>query len=131
MRTNFRLLILLLPALTIGCAMPVQSNPTPMKSSTQGSTLVRMATIIAVGSSVVVDVAGETAVAGDVIASNPDAPPGGQSARTRTVTELLLRLDDGNGNGAPVAYRIEPGAVFQPGERVKVMTRSGHIRITH
>lgn len=129
MRTNFRLLILLLPALTIGCAMPVQSNPTPIKSSTQGSTLVRMATIIAVSSSVVVDVAGETAVAGDVIASNPDAPPGGQSARTRTVTELLLRLDDGN--GAPVAYRIEPGAVFQPGERVKVMTRSGHTRITH
>lgn len=130
MRTHFRLLIVLLPALTIGCAMPVQSNPTPMTSSTQGTTLVRMATIIAVDSAVVVDnVAGETAVAGDVIASNADAPPGGQSAPARTVTELLLRLDDGD--GAPVAYRIEPGADFQPGERVKVMTRSGHTRITH
>ncbi len=129
MRTNFRLLILLLPALTIGCAMSVQSNSSPMTSSTQGSTLVRMATIVAVRSAVVIDnVAGETAIAGDVIADDADTPPSGQSARTRTVTELLLRLD---GDTAPVAYRIEPGAVFQPGERVKVMTRSGHTRITH
>ncbi|MGV8892904.1 MAG: hypothetical protein ACOH2K_08215 [Burkholderiaceae bacterium] len=94
-----------------------------MTSSTQGSTLVRMATIIAVGSAVVVDVADSApALAGDVIDSNP-----GASAGTRTVTELLLRFD----NGASTTYRIEPGAVFQLGERVKVMTRSGHTRITH
>lgn len=131
MHANFRLLTLLLAALTIGCTMPVRSNPDPtMTSSTQGSTLVRMATIVAVGSVVIAD-SGDCgpAEAGKVIAGNAGTPPSGPSVRTRTVSELLLRMDDGD--RATVAYRIEPGAVFQPGERVKVMTRSGHTRITH
>lgn len=127
MHVDSRLSILLLTVLTIGCTMPLQSNPDPLTSSTQGSTLVRMATITAVGSALVTD--GESAEAGDVIAGNAGAPPNGQSAPARTVTELLLRFEDGD--GASVAYRIEPGVVFQPGERVKVITRSGHTRITH
>ncbi|MDP3842412.1 MAG: hypothetical protein Q8Q81_07415 [Oxalobacteraceae bacterium] len=130
MHVDSRLTILLLAVLTIGCTMPLQSNPDPLTSSTQGSTLVRMATITAVGSVLISDIAdGESAEAGDVIAGNAGAPPSGQSAPARTVTELLLRFEDGD--GASVAYRIEPGVVFQPGERVKVITRSGHTRITH
>jgi outer membrane lipoprotein SlyB len=112
-----RTLSLLLATLTIGCAMPVQSNSTSMISSTQGSTLVRMATIINVGSAVIAD--GEPAVAGEVIMDNVNDPPNGQSVPTRTVTELLLRFDD----GATFTYQIEPGATFQAGERVKVIAR--------
>ncbi|NMM27058.1 MAG: hypothetical protein HHJ12_07165 [Glaciimonas sp.] len=122
------LLMLLSATLTIGCSVPVRSNPNSMTSSTQGSTLVRMATIIAAHSTIIA-AGGEPADPVEVIAGNRAAPPSGQSARTRTVTELLLRLDDGN--GAAVTYQVEPGAVFQPGERVKVMTRSGHTRIMH
>ena len=123
MHVDSRLTILLLAVLTIGCTMPLQSNPDPLTSSTQGSTLVRMATITAVGSALVAD--GERAGAAEVITGETGAPQSGQSGRT--VTELQLRFDD----GASVRYRIEPGAIFQPGERVKVITRSGKTRITH
>lgn len=123
---NFRLLSLLLTALTIGCTMPVRPDPYLMKSSTQGSTLVRMATITAVGNAIIA-ADRQQASRGEVIASNPAAPQGEQSMRTRTVTELLLHFDD----GASATYRIEPGEVFQSGERVKVMTRNGNTRITH
>lgn len=121
MHVDSRLIFLLLAALTLGCTMPLQSNSDPLTSSTQGSTLVRMATVTAVGSALIAD--GERAGAAEVIAGKAGAP--GQ--RSRTVTELLLRFDD----GASVAYRIEPGVIFQPGERVKVITRSGKTRITH
>ena len=123
MHVDSRLTILLLAVLTIGCTMPLQSNPDPLTSSTQGSTLVRMATITAVGSALVAD--GERVGAAEVITGETGAPQSGQSGRT--VTELQLRFDD----GASVRYRIEPGAIFQPGERVKVITRSGKTRITH
>lgn len=120
MHADSRLIILLLAVLTIGCTMPLQSNSDPMTSSTQGSTLVRMATITAVGSALVAD--DERAAAAEVVAGKAGAPQSG-----RTVTELQLCFDD----GASVTYRIEPGVIFQPGERVKVITRSGKTRITH
>ena len=123
MHAKSRLIILLLTVLTIGCTMPLQSNSDPLTSSTQGSTLVRMATITAVGSALVAD--DERAVAAEVITGKPGAPQSGQNSRT--VTELQLRFDD----GTSVSYRIEPGVIFQPGERVKVITRSGKTRITH
>ncbi|NMM37122.1 MAG: hypothetical protein HHJ09_06350 [Glaciimonas sp.] len=122
------LLMLLSATLTTGCSVPMRSNPNPITSSTQGSTVVRMATIIAAHNTIIV-AGGEPADSGEVIADNRAAPPRGQSARTRTVTELLLRLDDGDGTA--VTYQVEPSAVFQPGERVKVITRSGRTRITH
>jgi len=123
MHAESRLTILLLAVLTIGCAMPLQSNSDPLTSSTQGSTLVRMATIMAVGSALVA--AGEPAGAAEVITGKAGAPQSGQSGRT--VTELQLRFDD----GASVSYRVEPGVTFQPGERVKIVTRSGRTRIMH
>lgn len=125
MHANSRLMILLLAALTIGCTMPARPIPDPMTSSTQGSTLVRMATVTAVGSAVIGTTADAPGLAGEVIAGTAAAAHSGQ--RSRSVTELTLRFDD----GATASYRIEPGAVFQSGERVKVMTRNGRARITH
>lgn len=118
--------ILLLAALTIGCTTPVPPNSDPMLSSTQGSTLVRMATVTTVGSAVIAATADAAGLAGEVIT---DAIPAAQyGQRSRSVTALTLRFDDGN--GALASYRIEPGAVFQPGERVQVMTHNGRTRIT-
>ncbi|WP_025917164.1 hypothetical protein [Herminiimonas sp. CN] len=126
MHAYYRPPVLLLAALTIGCSMPVLPNADPMTSSTQGSTLVRVATVTAVGSAVIVTTADAPGLAGEVVAGDPAAAHSGQ--RSRTVTELTLRFD----NGASAVYRIEPGALFQPGEQVKVMARNGRTtRIAH
>lgn len=127
MYARSRPLTLLLAALSIGCSMPAQPEASSQAtSSTQGTTLVRTATVTAVGSAMIVaeDAPGP---AGEVITGNPAAPQDGRSGRV--VTELELRFEDDD--GATVLYRIEPGAVFQPGERVQVIARNGRLRITH
>lgn len=124
MHIESRLIILLLAALTIGCTMPLQPNSDPIKSSTQGSTLARMATVVAVDSVLMADDGQAPAAEAIEITGDEGVPQNGQ--RSRTVTELLLRFDD----GASARYRVAPGAAFEAGERVKVMTRSGRTRIT-
>ncbi|MEO6561312.1 MAG: hypothetical protein ABIO19_17310 [Burkholderiaceae bacterium] len=119
-----RLIISLLATLTIGCTMPLQPNADPITSSTQGSTLARMATVIAVDSVLIADDAQAPAAEAIEITGNEGVLQNGQ--RSRTVTELLLRFDD----GVSARYRIAPVIIFQSGERVKVMTRGGHTSIS-
>ena len=52
----------------------------------------------------------------------PDAGP-----MMPAITELTVRFEDGNIR----SFNIEPGELFQPGERVIVTSRNSNTYITH
>lgn len=88
-----------------GCASRF-SQFSSLSLSTQGTTLVQMASVTAVR---------ELPVLNERTGANQMA------------TELTLRFDDGKIRN----FNIEPGEVFKSGERVKVTSRRGNIRIAH
>lgn len=96
---------LLLTTTLAGCAAQSPQSSAP-SWSTRGTTLVQMASVIAVRELLALDE---------------------RTGANQTVTELTLRFDDGKIR----SINIEPGQIFRPGERVKVTSRRGNIRITH
>ncbi len=96
---------LLLATSSAGCTTQSGQPPAPY-SSTRGTTLVQMASVTAVRERPV---------------------PDQRTGATQGAIELSLRFDDGTTH----SFNIEPGQIFQPGERVKVTSHRGNIRITH
>jgi outer membrane lipoprotein SlyB len=136
----------LLVASLIGCAaqQPI--------ASTQGTTLVQAATVTNVRDVTINSASGSGigtivgSVLGALVGSNIGGGTGStvagiggsvaggvaghqleRSAGTKTVTELTVRLD----NGEIRTYTIEPGESFRIGDQVRVITSNGTIRVAH
>jgi outer membrane lipoprotein SlyB len=135
----------LLTLSTAGCAV---QQPT---SSTQGTTLVQTGQVISMRdvtaggsqSSGIGTIAGSVlggffgskigAGSGSTVAGIGGAIAGGvagqhveRAAGTKTITELVVRLD----NGDVRTYNVDPGEPFQVGDQVKVTTRNGTSMVT-
>ena len=106
MRTTPLFCTSLLLAISLAGCMTQSGQSAAPYFSTRGTILVQMASVTAVRKLPV-----------------PDQRTG---ANQGTI-ELKLRFDDGTAR----SVNIEPGQIFQPGDRVKVTSHRGHIRITH
>lgn len=96
---------LLLATSSAGCATQSGQSSAPY-SSTRGTILVQMASVTAV---------------------RELRAPDQRTGANQGAMELSLRFDDGTAH----SFNIEPGQIFRPGDRVKVTSHRGNIRITH
>lgn len=109
MRKSLAWTSLLVATVLTGCATPAQ-RLSALSSSTQGTTVVQMASVTAARALLVRD----------------DQIPGTNPTDT-TVIELTVRFDDGTVR----SFNLDAGQIFQPGDRVKITSRHGHTRVTH
>lgn len=152
MRTGLPVPFLLLAvALLSACA--AQPPGRSLAMSTQGTTLVRVATVTDVrdvsvyggrSSGGVASLVGAVlgGIAGSQIGSGTGSTIAGiggsvagsmagqrmaQTGVVRKATELAVRFE----NGEVRTFQVEPGETFQAGDTVRVITQQGMTRITH
>ena len=104
-----RIHMLALSSFLTSCASPSLPSSPPV-SSTQGITLVEMAKVTDVR-------------------NLPDTPAnnGQDSTGSKIGTQLTLLSD----NGEVRNYNVQPGEIFRVGERVKIISNNGNLKITH
>jgi hypothetical protein len=107
------ILLLFWPMTMLPACSAMDTGHAPTKSSTRGTTLVRMAVVTAVQ-----DLAPTNASTG--------TPQSHQSKDSAPQQEVAVRFEDGQTS----RYRVAADQNLQPGDQVQVSTSPGTVRIT-
>jgi outer membrane lipoprotein SlyB len=153
MRISHLIVVMPAAALAAGCGSQAPQPPVGSVMSTQGSVLVRPATVTnvrdvavhtggqssGIGSAVGAILGGVAGSAigggrGSAVASVGGAVAGGiagqragQASSTATSTQVTVRLE----NGEEHTYNAEPGETYKVGETVKVLSGNSGAHISH